>query len=167
MDSDDLGGIHHTDLTEVGIPYGTATYAAPEQAIGDRVDKRADIFSTGVLLYEMLTGTWPFQGKTSVDVRHAVIHDAPTPVAQMRSDAVPPRLQQILDRAMAKDPRDRYQRMEEFREDLKSVLREIETGNVEHADRMAPIAPRHLPNPSPMARAMRWLRNITGSDVQQ
>ena len=66
------GGIHHTELTEIGVPYGTATYAAPEQARGDRVDHRADIFSTGVLLYEMLTGTWPFRGKTSIDVRHAV-----------------------------------------------------------------------------------------------
>jgi len=56
-------GIHRTELTEVGVPYGTATYAAPEQARGDRVDKRADIFSAGVLLYEMLTGTWPFAAK--------------------------------------------------------------------------------------------------------
>src|SRR5258708_21214 len=70
-------GIHHTELTEVGISYGTATYAAPEQARGDRVDSRADIFSTGVLLYEMLTGTWPFKGKTAVDVRHAVLHEDP------------------------------------------------------------------------------------------
>ncbi|HEX8920069.1 MAG TPA: serine/threonine-protein kinase [Pyrinomonadaceae bacterium] len=74
-------GIHHTELTEIGIPYGTATYAAPEQARGDRVDKRADIFSTGVLLYEMLTGIWPYQGQNSVEVRHAVIHDEPKPVA--------------------------------------------------------------------------------------
>src|SRR5437660_6844122 len=70
-------GIHQTELTEVGVPYGTATYAAPEQAKGDKVDARADIFSTGVLLYEMLTGLWPFRCKSTVDVRHAVIHDQP------------------------------------------------------------------------------------------
>src|SRR5258707_3865957 len=97
------GGIHHTDLTEVGIPYGTATYAAPEQARGDKVDARADIFSTGVLLYEMLTGTWPFQGNTSVDVRHAVLHEEPRPLNEARPDAVPPRLQVILDRTLQKD----------------------------------------------------------------
>src|SRR5438270_11426282 len=74
-------GIHQTELTEVGVPYGTATYAAPEQARGDRVDARADIFSTGVLLYEMLTGTWPFRGKTTTHVRHAVIYDQPKPLA--------------------------------------------------------------------------------------
>src|SRR5687768_14719408 len=79
--------IHQTELTEVGVPYGTATYAAPEQARGDRVDSRADIFSTGVLLYEMLTGTWPFRGKSSVDVRHAVIHDPARPVAETRKEA--------------------------------------------------------------------------------
>ena len=85
-------GIHRTELTEVGVPYGTATYAAPEQARGDRVDKRADIFSLGVLLYEMLTGTWPFRGKTTIDVRHAVLHDPPRPIAELRSSAIPPRL---------------------------------------------------------------------------
>src|SRR5438270_4849774 len=106
-------GIHQTQLTEVGVPYGTPTHAAPEQARGDRVDSRADIFSTGVLLYELLTGTWPFRGKTSVDVRHAVLHADPVPLAQARPGQTPPRLQEILDRAMAKDPRDRYQKMEE------------------------------------------------------
>ena len=56
------------------MPYGTATYAAPEQATGGAVDHRADIFSTGVLLYELLTGTWPFRGKTGIEVRYAVLH---------------------------------------------------------------------------------------------
>src|SRR5438445_7250801 len=96
-------GIDRTQLTEVGVPYGTATYAAPEQARGDRVDARADSFSTGVLLYEMLTGTWPFRGKSTVDVRHAVIYDQPKPLAEARPSPAPARLQQILDRAMQKD----------------------------------------------------------------
>src|SRR5918911_5654686 len=99
-------GIHQTQLTELGKPYGTPTHAAPEQARGDRVDHRADIFSTGVLLYEMLAGTWPFRGKTSIDVRHAVLYDAPKPLSEARPEAVPPGLQQILDKALAKDPRD-------------------------------------------------------------
>ena len=90
-------GIHHTEITEVGVPYGTATYAAPEQARGDRVDSRADIFSTGVLLYEMLTGTWPFQGQTAVEVRHAVLHDEPKPISAMRPGRVPARLQTIAE----------------------------------------------------------------------
>src|SRR5678810_1479105 len=108
-------GIHRTELTEVGVPYGTATYAAPEQARGDRVDKRADIFSLGVLLYEMLTGTWPFRGKTTIDVRHAVLYDPPRPIEQLRSSAIPPRLQQIIDKALAKEPKDRFQNMDDFR----------------------------------------------------
>jgi serine/threonine-protein kinase len=163
------GGIHHTELTEIGVPYGTATYAAPEQARGDRVDHRADIFSTGVLLYEMLTGIWPFQGKTSVDVRHAVIHAEPTPVAEMRRDAVPPRLQQILDRTLAKDPRDRYQRMEEFRDDLKGVLREVSarTGG-QYVEEFPAVAPRHLPGTGgALSKLKHWFRNITNTEVPQ
>src|ERR1700741_2009680 len=114
-------GIHHTELTEIGIPYGTAPSAAPEQARGDRVDKRADVFSTGVLLYEMLTGTWPFRGKTTIDVRHAVLHADPKPLAEMRPGPLHPHLQTILDRALAKEPKDRYQKMEEFAHDLRNV----------------------------------------------
>jgi serine/threonine protein kinase/tetratricopeptide (TPR) repeat protein len=160
-------GIHHTELTEIGVPYGTATYAAPEQARGDRVDYRADIFSTGVLLYEMLTGIWPFQGKTSVDVRHAVLHATPRPIAEMRRDPLPPRLQQILDRAMSKEPRDRYQKISEMRDDLKSVLREVTQGTADSihvTEGGGSMAPRHLSSPTPMARALRWLRNITGTE---
>src|SRR6266480_210093 len=114
-------GIHRTELTEVGIPYGTATYAAPEQARGDRVDSRADIFSTGVLLYETLTGSWPFRGQTAVDVRHAVLHQEPAPLAKVRPGMLPPGLQRILDKALAKDVRNRYQKVSQFREDIRSI----------------------------------------------
>src|ERR1051325_9733845 len=137
-------GIHHTEITEVGVPYGTATYAAPEQARGDRVDSRADIFSTGVLLYEMLTGTWPFQGKTSIDVRHAVLHEEPKPLSEARPGGAPPRLQAILDRAMAKNPKDRYQKVGELRDDLRAALREIELGGPQTYEPITPIAPKHM-----------------------
>ena len=159
-------GIHHTELTEVGIPYGTATYAAPEQARGDRVDSRADIFSTGVLLYEMLTGTWPFKGKTAVDVRHAVLHEEPVPINEARKDPVPDRLQQILDRALKKNPRDRYQQISQFRDDLRAVVREIATTSGAIIDDSGlPVAPRHLNSESPISRAFRWLTGKTGSET--
>lgn len=157
-------GIHRTELTEVGVPYGTATYAAPEQARGDRVDKRADIFSMGVLLYEMLTGTWPFRGKTTIDVRHAVLHDSARPIAELRPGVIPPRLQQIVDRAMAKEPRDRYQKMEDFRDDLRLALQEFSAADAAGADHVTPEPPRHLAGGSPVSRAVRWLKGFTRSE---
>jgi eukaryotic-like serine/threonine-protein kinase len=156
------GSIHHTDLTEVGVPYGTATYAAPEQARGERVDARADIFSTGVLLYELLTGTWPFQGKTSVDVRHAVLHEDPIPLNEARPGGAPWQLQAILDRTLQKEPKQRYQKVGELRDDLRVVLREVEAGDGQTFDPIMPIAPKHMPGTGRMGRAMRWLRGITG-----
>jgi serine/threonine-protein kinase len=156
------GGIHHTDLTEVGIPYGTATYAAPEQARGERVDARADIFSTGVLLYEMLTGTWPFQGKTSIDVRHAVLHNEPARLDEARPGGAPPQLQAILDRTLAKKPKDRYQKVSELRDDLRAVLREVEAGGEKGFEPITPVTPRHLSGTGRMGRALRWLRSVTG-----
>ena len=151
-------GIHQTELTEIGVPYGTATYAAPEQARGDKVDARADIFSTGVLLYEMLTGTWPFRGKSTVDVRHAVIHDPAKPLSEARPGPVPARLQQILDKTMQKDPRDRYQKIGELRDELRKILSEVTTG----APMDVAAAPRHLGGSTPVGRAMRWLRKLGG-----
>jgi eukaryotic-like serine/threonine-protein kinase len=152
-------GIHQTELTEIGVPYGTATYAAPEQARGDRVDTRADIFSTGVLLYEMLTGTWPFRGKSTIDVRHAVIYDQPKPLAAARPGTTPARLQEILDKTLQKEPRDRYQNIGELRDELRQVLNEVASG----AQFEGGAAPRHLGGSSPVSRAMRWLRKLGGA----
>ncbi|HMS41267.1 MAG TPA: protein kinase [Pyrinomonadaceae bacterium] len=148
------------EITELGIPYGTATYAAPEQAKGEKTDHRADVFSTGVLLYEMLTGIWAFQGKTVVDVRHQVLYGTPTPLADMRSEPLPPQLQQIVDKALAKDPKDRYQKISEMREDLKQVL-QLVSGVVMNNDT---YAPRHLDHANPVKRAWNWLTGKTGGN---
>ena len=146
------GNTESTDpqITEVGVPYGTATYAAPEQAQGQRVDHRADIFSTGVLLYEMLAGTWPFQGKSIVDVRYEVVHGTPIPIKELRSEdgQVLSRLQEILDRALAKEPDDRYQKIEDLRDDLRNLLREVDTegsASSHLTGGMRYIPPRHVP----------------------
>src|SRR5437899_2500063 len=118
-------GMDRTQITELGIPYGTATYAAPEQAKGERADHRSDIFSTGVLLYEMLTGIWAFQGKTVIDVRHQVLYGTPKPLADQRRESLPPQLQQIVDKALAKEPKDRYQKIAVMRDELRGVLQQI------------------------------------------
>ncbi len=136
--ADITDGQDRGEITEMGIPYGTATYAAPEQAKGERADHRSDIFSTGVLLYEMLTGIWAFQGKTVIDVRHQVLYGTPKPVAEMRREPVPPQLQQIVDRALAKAPSDRYQKIAAMRDDLRVVLQQIAGAQVMPGDTFAP-----------------------------
>src|SRR5207237_8801741 len=104
-------------------PYRTATYSAPEQSRAERVDHRADIFSAGILLYEMLTGTWAFHGKTAVDVRHAVLHETPNPIAELRGEPIPAKLQATISRALAKEPRERFQNIAEMRGGVIGVSR--------------------------------------------
>jgi len=146
-------GADRNEITELGIPYGTATYAAPEQARGERADSRSDIFSTGVLLYEMLTGIWAFQGKTVIDVRHQVLHGTPKPLAEMRPGELPPKLQQIIDKALQKNPNDRYQKIAIMRDDLRGVLQEIAGPAVMPGDT---YAPSHLDG-SVVKRAWSWI----------
>lgn len=131
-------GVDKTQITELGIPYGTATYAAPEQAKGERADHRSDIFSTGVLLYEMLTGIWAFQGKTVIDVRHQVLYGTPKPLADMRKEPLPPQLQQIIDKALAKEPKDRYQKIATMRDELRAVLQQVAGAQVMPSDTFTP-----------------------------
>jgi serine/threonine-protein kinase len=153
-------GSDKTEITELGIPYGTATYAAPEQAKGERADARSDIFSTGVLLYEMLAGIWAFQGKTVIDVRHQVLYGTPKPLADMRKDPLPPRLQQIVDKALAKDPKDRYQKIAQMRDDLRAVLQQIAGPALMPGDT---YAPSHADG-SAVKRVFKW---FTGKSTQE
>ncbi|MFM9903231.1 MAG: protein kinase domain-containing protein [Pyrinomonadaceae bacterium] len=131
-------GHDRTEITELGIPYGTATYAAPEQAKGERADARSDIFSTGVLIYELLTGIWAFQGKTVIDVRHQVLYGTPKPLAEQRKEPLPEQLQNIVDKALAKDPKDRYQKIALMRDDLRGVLQQVAGSQVMPTDTFAP-----------------------------
>ncbi|MBO0859925.1 MAG: protein kinase [Chloracidobacterium sp.] len=111
-------------MTEIGVPYGTAGYGSPEQAAGERVDHRTDIFSLGVTLYEMVTGRQPFGGRNRIEILNAVINYKPEPVTEEIPGA-PSRLQTILDRALAKKPRERFGTMAEMRDELRGLMRDI------------------------------------------
>ena len=111
-------------VTEVGVPYGSMGYGSPEQAEGRPADHRTDVFSLGVLIYEMTTGLAPFRGRHAVEVLNAVIHQTPREVREL-NPRLPPGLQRILNRAMAKDPRDRYQTMAALRDELMALERRL------------------------------------------
>ena len=153
-------GLDRTEITELGIPYGTATYAAPEQAKGERADERSDIFSTGVLIYEMITGIWAFQGKTVIDVRHQVLYGNPKPLAEMRRDPLPPGLQMIVDKALQKEPKNRYQKISQMRDDLRAVMQEVAGAPLMATDT---FAPSHMDG-GVFKRALNW---FTGKSVPE
>jgi serine/threonine-protein kinase len=111
-------------MTEVGVPYGSIGYGSPEQAAGENVDHRSDIFSLGVVLYEMFTGQPAFRGKNRLELLRGVINETPRPIALLNPDA-PPQVQAIVERALAKDPAERFQTMAALRDDLKALLRRL------------------------------------------
>ena len=111
-----------SEMTEAGSIVGTAQYLSPEQARGTDVDQRSDLYSLGIVLYELLTGTLPFTGDTPVEI--AMKHLSTVPEApSARRPEVPRDLDLIVTRALAKDPRDRYQSAEEMEADLERFLR--------------------------------------------
>jgi len=107
-------------LTRAGSRLGTAAYMSPEQAQGKEVDQRSDIFSFGVVLYELAAGELPFRAEHEAGLVHQIVNLSPPPLKQLRPE-VPRALQQIVERALEKKPEERYQRMEEARIDLRSL----------------------------------------------
>jgi eukaryotic-like serine/threonine-protein kinase len=111
-----------SQMTEVGSIIGTAQYLSPEQARGSPVDQRSDVYSVGIVLYEMLTGKVPFTGDTPLEIAMKHLSEVPVPPSEARSD-VPEDLDLVVLRALAKDPEDRYQTSEEMDADLARIQR--------------------------------------------
>jgi serine/threonine protein kinase/formylglycine-generating enzyme required for sulfatase activity/predicted esterase len=106
-----------SELTRHGAQLGTPAYMSPEQARGEEADHRSDIFSFGIVLFEMATGRVPFKCRSQAETMNAVINTPHTPIAELNSQ-MPPELSALIDRALAKEPNDRYQTMREVVSDL-------------------------------------------------
>jgi serine/threonine protein kinase/tetratricopeptide (TPR) repeat protein len=128
-------------LTDPGLAVGTVAYMSPEQARGEELDGRTDVYSCGVVLYEMLTGRPPFQGTTTALTYVSILQGEPTPPSQLRPDT-PASLEQIIARALAKTREARYQTAAEMLADLKALRRTGHRGSTTH---VGPIEKRAAP----------------------
>jgi serine/threonine protein kinase/tetratricopeptide (TPR) repeat protein len=146
------------EVTVTGMVLGTVSYMAPEQALGKPIDHRADLFSLGVVLFEMLTGRLPFTGPTATAIIDRILHDDPPPVSAFVS-GVPPQLDAIVRRALEKSPDFRYQSAREIYNDLKSLKAEMDARPSTTA-RMAAV-PSQTPKGGCCVAVMTF-SNITG-----
>jgi serine/threonine protein kinase/Tol biopolymer transport system component len=121
-------GDESNNMTLPGTVMGSARYMSPEQARGLEVDERTDIWSLGVVLYEMLIGTAPFDGATTADTIAAVVSKEPEPIVSHFPN-IPPELQRIIRKALQKDREERYQSVKDFSLDVKELLYELDHAN--------------------------------------
>lgn len=115
------------ELTQEGKIIGTVNYMSPEQARGETVDTRSDIFAYGILLYRMLTGEFPFDGKDKVSIIAKILEGRHVPIRQ-KNETLPPELERIIDKCLQKNPDDRYQDTRDLVVDIRSLRRQYESG---------------------------------------
>ena len=129
-----LGG--GTRITKSGIRLGTPAYMSPEQAIGEDTDRRTDIWSLGVVLYEMVSGKLPFKGEVDAAVAYSIVHALPEPLTALRH-GLPVDLDLIVEKALAKDPNERYQYLDDFLVDLQALRAQLEPAAASGGGRQA------------------------------
>jgi serine/threonine protein kinase/Tfp pilus assembly protein PilF len=144
-------------LTQLGRAIGTVTYMSPEQVRGEELDTRTDIFSFGVVLYEMVTATLPFRGETTGVITEAILNRAP--VAPVRlNPGIPAKLEEVINKALEKDRKLRYQSAAEIRTDLQRLKRDSESG------RAAAATAQVESKPAAKSTRFRWAA-VTGATL--